>query len=709
MATKKSSEVLARSIFESNKVEPLSEAATRIKSAIMQASKTGLLKSNEEIKLEIKNLERTEQLFALLGDTDAEKEQAKKLKELLDATKKGLKSNNRFHTKFFGYIASKTKERIADAIEDIPFIGPLFGLIRESRKDALEQSREARETVTENAIDLIDGDSPPLPRRGGRRNPDGSPTPTDASPDTSPVDSEESADRLTEIERNTRDIADRIQPSEEQERERERRDQRIIDALEDIRDGGPGGGPGGGPNPPPAPGGPGFLSNLFASLLGGVGGVALLLARFKKVGEFFGKFTRLIARIPGVGLIAKALGKILRFPVTFVMATVNGIWSGVDEYLKSGDIGKAAQTALDGFADFFLLGFLEPIQEIVTNAIAKVSEYVDPAFRALEIATKYATPQGLAKLAYDEAFGEDKPDEAGVVQTPKPLVYTPMTPEAKAAALANPSPAASPTNRPAVSPSKNLAPVRTANNTKSAIHEPEFMEQSKAMADRLGIDHTDLMKIMHFEADGINPQAINYQRNKETGEMEPKASGLIQFMPTTAPELGTTVEEIRKMSGTEQLPYVEEYLKQHGVKPGMGLSEIYMSVLAGNAKAAGQKSLWDKGSVQYEGNKNLDIKYGNNDGEVSPQEATNAVEQKWQRSGRQMFEEMPMGQLEARDTAEMTYQTDQNRNQASVAPPVNMSSANQTVVNNSNSTNNVMMTPVRHQDSTKFKFNPVLV
>lgn len=42
-----------------------------------------------------------------------------------------------------------------------------------------------------------------------------------------------------------------------------------------------------------------------------------------------------------------------------------------------------------------------------------------------------------------------------------------------------------------------------------------------------------------------------------------KATGLIQFMPSTAIELGTTVDALKVMSNVDQLDYVYKYLKRY--------------------------------------------------------------------------------------------------------------------------------------------------
>lgn len=80
-----------------------------------------------------------------------------------------------------------------------------------------------------------------------------------------------------------------------------------------------------------------------------------------------------------------------------------------------------------------------------------------------------------------------------------------------------------------------------------------FMAGIQVIAERLGIQPEWLLNVMIIES-GLNPQAVN----GSTG-----ASGLIQFMPATAKNLGTNVENIRLMTAVEQLDYVYEYLKPY--------------------------------------------------------------------------------------------------------------------------------------------------
>jgi AraC-like DNA-binding protein len=76
-----------------------------------------------------------------------------------------------------------------------------------------------------------------------------------------------------------------------------------------------------------------------------------------------------------------------------------------------------------------------------------------------------------------------------------------------------------------------------------------FQKKLEEVAKRLKVSKADLMGIMKHES-GLNPHAVN----PYTG-----ATGLIQFMPTTAKRLGTSVQELRNMSAIEQLNYVEKF------------------------------------------------------------------------------------------------------------------------------------------------------
>lgn len=81
---------------------------------------------------------------------------------------------------------------------------------------------------------------------------------------------------------------------------------------------------------------------------------------------------------------------------------------------------------------------------------------------------------------------------------------------------------------------------------------PEFVDKLRAVAERLGVKPEWLMRVMHYES-GFDPAATNRRGG---------ATGLIQFMPRTARGLGTTTDELSRMTGAQQLDYVERFFSQ---------------------------------------------------------------------------------------------------------------------------------------------------
>lgn len=79
-----------------------------------------------------------------------------------------------------------------------------------------------------------------------------------------------------------------------------------------------------------------------------------------------------------------------------------------------------------------------------------------------------------------------------------------------------------------------------------------FIAKVKALALKLDVPADWLMFVMDFES-GLNPQARNPQST---------ATGLIQFIESTARDLGTTTDALYQMSNVEQMHYVEKYLVQ---------------------------------------------------------------------------------------------------------------------------------------------------
>ena len=149
-----------------------------------------------------------------------------------------------------------------------------------------------------------------------------------------------------------------------------------------------------------------------------------------------------------------------------------------------------------------------------------------------------------------------------------------------------------------------------------------FQQAVVGLSQRLGVSASDLYAIMDFETGGTFDPAI---RNAAGSG----ATGLIQFMESTAIGLGTTTEALASMSRIEQLGYVEKYLVRAGVKPGHGISDLYMSVLFPAAVGKGEDFiLFGKGAMsEYQGNaytqnRGLD---SNGDGSITKAEAAAKV------------------------------------------------------------------------------------
>lgn len=84
----------------------------------------------------------------------------------------------------------------------------------------------------------------------------------------------------------------------------------------------------------------------------------------------------------------------------------------------------------------------------------------------------------------------------------------------------------------------------------------------------LGISPNWLMAVINFETAGTFSPSI---RNKFT-----QATGLIQFVPTTARSLGTSVEELKGMSFIRQLDFVERYYMPYKKKI-KGFTDLYLA------------------------------------------------------------------------------------------------------------------------------------
>lgn len=143
---------------------------------------------------------------------------------------------------------------------------------------------------------------------------------------------------------------------------------------------------------------------------------------------------------------------------------------------------------------------------------------------------------------------------------------------------------------------------------------PEFLRALEGVAQRTGARPEHLMGVMSLETMGTFKPGI---QNPDT-----KATGLIQFIPSTAKGLGTSTAALAQMTPTEQLTYVEKYLSQPQYRGRVGTLEgLYSAVLPGRIHESGDV-IFRGGTEAYRDNKWLD-KDGS--GDITLREAVDQV------------------------------------------------------------------------------------
>lgn len=100
---------------------------------------------------------------------------------------------------------------------------------------------------------------------------------------------------------------------------------------------------------------------------------------------------------------------------------------------------------------------------------------------------------------------------------------------------------------------------------------PEQIAAIKQAAEQLGIDPADLAEVINYETGGTFSPSIYGGRGNNY-------MGLIQFGPEERRKYGASPDQ----SFSDQMMAVQKFLVDRGVKPGMGLMDIYSTVNAGS-------------------------------------------------------------------------------------------------------------------------------
>jgi hypothetical protein len=144
---------------------------------------------------------------------------------------------------------------------------------------------------------------------------------------------------------------------------------------------------------------------------------------------------------------------------------------------------------------------------------------------------------------------------------------------------------------------------------------PAFKNNVINICAQLGCNPDYLMAAMAFESgDGFSPK----KKNVVSG-----ATGLIQFMPSTAQGMSTSIEELESMTDVEQLDWVLKYFMPKKGKLTT-LSDLYMAILWPAAVGKPEDTpIFMKGTIQYTQKAGLDH---DGDGQVTKAEAAAMVE-----------------------------------------------------------------------------------
>lgn len=121
------------------------------------------------------------------------------------------------------------------------------------------------------------------------------------------------------------------------------------------------------------------------------------------------------------------------------------------------------------------------------------------------------------------------------------------------------------------------APSPAVSGKTSGRLDPEKAASIATAADKLGVDPKHLAAVISYETGG------SFDPNKWGGKGG-NYLGLIQFGPSERKQFGVR----QGMTFDEQMPSVVGYLKERGLKPGMGLAEMYSIINAGSLNKNGQ-------------------------------------------------------------------------------------------------------------------------
>lgn len=147
----------------------------------------------------------------------------------------------------------------------------------------------------------------------------------------------------------------------------------------------------------------------------------------------------------------------------------------------------------------------------------------------------------------------------------------------------------------------------------------EFRAEVRKISQEMNMNPNWLMSVMGFETGGT---FLPYEKNPRSS-----ATGLIQFLDSTARDLGTTTRALAAMTAVQQLKYVKDYYVKYGYASRVrNVGDAYMAVLWPAAIGkADSYIMWEStGPYQTEYNRNRELDK-NRDGKITRGEALSRV------------------------------------------------------------------------------------
>lgn len=155
----------------------------------------------------------------------------------------------------------------------------------------------------------------------------------------------------------------------------------------------------------------------------------------------------------------------------------------------------------------------------------------------------------------------------------------------------------------------------TYNLPEDVAADTDFLNAVQATSDSLGINVNDLFRVIEFETAGTWSPSVSAPTSS--------ATGLIQFIESTAQGLGTSTEALAGMTRAEQMQYVEAYLRPFAGRL-RNFGDLYMAVhWPAGVGQSDDYVMYREGSEAYTANRGLD---SNGDGTVTRGETLAVIE-----------------------------------------------------------------------------------